>query len=296
MDTKKCITTMKKVITNMSNFLICTAVLMLLAGPVHGQDCTVSEHGFYGLQDIRVPELFDAIYFHYQIEYNENEFDVDFDSMLHTLELAMAQRIVDRSSIFEECGENPTISLVDTSSSPSDKETPSFSSRPKDVISTKQCPGPLSDNVMKCVVMDGQMTFFYPESKQTFYEPKISQYNHEIRKILKNGMDEYIYSDYHSIPGIHKLTYLVKSDYDKLLIKEEIVINDETDGQVPNTNEGTNPPADEPKSKGVGLTVALVLLILSATAATLFGVYYIKRKRRSESSTNFQGDSNTDMT
>ncbi len=285
----KFIATMKVKATITSNLLF-TAGFMILASFVNGENCQVSQHGFYGQQELSIPEIFDAIDFHYQIEYNENEFADDFDTMLHELEIKMVQRIVNHSSIFEECNTSSRNLEGNTDSTNTAEERPALSSRPKDIVSTKQCVDQPSASEKKCVVMEGQMTFFYPESRQTFFEGKLRDYNAEIRQILKNGMDAYTYSDYHSIPGIDKLKYLLKREYDELPLTK----GDNEEGKGSDIEEGS---FTEPKANGGGSRTSLIVLLLSTTAATLFGMYLIRRKRRAETSANFQGGgrNNTNM-
>mmetsp|Transcript_3600 Transcript_3600/g.5231 ORF Transcript_3600/g.5231 Transcript_3600/m.5231 type:complete len:224 (+) Transcript_3600:3-674(+) len=214
--------------------------------------------------------------FNYQMEYNENELaeNEDFDSMLHALEIKMAQRIVNRSSIFPEC--NDPEHVVNISSN--ETETPGLSSRPKDLVSTKDCINAPSDAELKCVVMEGQMTFFYPESRKSYFVPKLREYNNEIRLILSNGMDAYLYDHFHTIRGIHKLKYLTKVEYDRLPLRTDVV-----------SDSDTNNSDSKPRGRGAGARVGIAFLSLVIISAALFGVYYVWKKKSSGNSSTFDG-------
>ena len=128
--------------------------------------------------------------------------------------------------------------------------------------------------------MEGQMTFFYPESRQSFFVPKLHEYSNEIRQILRNGMDAYLYYDhFHTISGIHKLKYLTKAEYDGLPIKTDVLSDSET-----------NNSDSKPRGRGAGARVGIAFLCLSIISAALFGVYYVWKKKKSNgNSSTFDG-------
>lgn len=153
-------------------------------GRVGRSFCRVSDSGFYGDESISNLKT-KYIRYEYQMEYKKLG---DLDSILDSLEDAISNSILKSTSLFGNCGIKGSRKLRRREQQMSSERTiVGISSKPKDIVTSDDCPfDPLYDN-SECVVIDGILSIFYGESNAN---NNLQNAVTEVQNAIEEGMGD----------------------------------------------------------------------------------------------------------
>ncbi len=244
------------------------------------EPCVISEHGYYGNQDVAEP-VFEQIRYYYQLEHEK---DAPFRDLLHQLEIAMAQDVIKYTSLFSECQQQSRRTLLSKLRSlvlPGSRieVKPAISTRPVDEEDTKKhCPESSAET--KCLVMVGTMSFYYPFSNRAEFEPRVPQITTDIRGVIANAMDN---GEYIKISGISRLKYLSPDEYEAMPAEPQSEQNTDL-----TASSGTDVP-NETEEKKSFLFPIIACSVIAGTLILSAALFHVRNKIRSKKGSKFEG-------